>query len=94
MVEFRDPDLSRDPGRLDTIYSGTVAAAIEGAFFRKTSIAISLEYTKPISRLTAHLAGYDPVTCPEFTWPERLNKARDEIRKKAQARSDAAGQPK
>ena len=29
------------------LYSGTVAAAIEGAFFRRTSIAVSLEYTKP-----------------------------------------------
>lgn len=53
-----------------------------------------LEYTKPISRLTGHLAGYDPLTCPEFTWPERLKKAHDEIRKKAQARSDAAYQGK
>jgi 5'-nucleotidase len=32
---------------INVLYSGTVAAAIEGAFFRKTSIAISLEYTKP-----------------------------------------------
>jgi hypothetical protein len=49
-----------------------------------------LEYTKPISRLTGHLAGYDPATCPEFVWPERLNQAQNEIRKKAQARSDDA----
>src|SRR5579863_9615500 len=32
---------------INVLYSGTVAAAVEGAFFRKTSIAISLEYTKP-----------------------------------------------
>jgi len=32
---------------INVLYSGTVAAAIEGAFFRKTSIALSLEYTKP-----------------------------------------------
>lgn len=32
---------------INVLYSGTVAAAIEGAFFRKTSIAVSLEYTKP-----------------------------------------------
>jgi 5'-nucleotidase len=32
---------------INVLYSGTVAAAIEGAFFRKTSIACSLEYTKP-----------------------------------------------
>jgi len=32
---------------INVLYSGAVAAAIEGAFFRKTSIAVSLEYTKP-----------------------------------------------
>jgi 5'-nucleotidase len=31
---------------INVLYSGTVAAAIEGAFFRKTSIALSLDYTK------------------------------------------------
>jgi 5'-nucleotidase len=32
---------------INILYSGTVAAAIEGAFFRCPSIAVSLEYTKP-----------------------------------------------
>ena len=32
---------------INVLYSGTVAAAIEAAFFRRTSIAVSLEYTKP-----------------------------------------------
>lgn len=32
---------------INVLYSGTVAAAIEGAFFQCTSIAMSLEYTKP-----------------------------------------------
>jgi 5'-nucleotidase len=32
---------------INVLYSGTVAAAIEGAFYRHTSIACSLEYTKP-----------------------------------------------
>jgi 5'-nucleotidase len=31
---------------INVLYSGTVAAAIEGAFFNVTSIAMSLEYTK------------------------------------------------
>ena len=31
---------------INVLYSGTVAAAIEGAFFRQLSIAVSLEYTK------------------------------------------------
>jgi 5'-nucleotidase len=32
---------------INVLYSGTVAAAIEAAFFKRTSIAVSLEYTKP-----------------------------------------------
>ena len=32
---------------INVLYSGTVAAAIEGAFFQCPSIAVSLEYTKP-----------------------------------------------
>jgi 5'-nucleotidase len=32
---------------INVLYSGTCAAAIEGAFFMRTSIAVSLEYTKP-----------------------------------------------
>lgn len=49
-----------------------------------------LEYTKPISRLTGHLAGYNPANCPEFVWPDRLAQVRKKIRAKAQARSDEA----
>lgn len=45
-----------------------------------------LKYTKPVTRLKEHLAGYDPAKAPKFVWPERLNKARDEIRQKALAR--------
>jgi 5'-nucleotidase len=33
---------------INVLYSGTVAAAIEGAFFQITSVAVSLEYTKPV----------------------------------------------
>jgi 5'-nucleotidase len=33
---------------INVIYSGTVAAAIEGAFFDITSVAVSLEYNKPV----------------------------------------------
>src|ERR1051326_1022184 len=32
---------------INVLYSGTCAAAIEGAFYRRTSIAVSLQYTKP-----------------------------------------------
>ncbi|MDB5309647.1 MAG: surE 2 [Gemmataceae bacterium] len=33
---------------INVVYSGTVAAAVEGAFFHRTSIAVSLEYDKKI----------------------------------------------
>jgi hypothetical protein len=49
-----------------------------------------LKYTKPQTRLTGHLAGYDPATAPTFVWPERLATTRNRIRAAAQARSDAA----
>ncbi len=52
-----------------------------------------LVYTKPTTRLTGHLAGYDPKTAPKFEWPEHLQKQRQEIRKKAQARHDKAQKP-
>ncbi len=32
---------------INVLYSGTVAAAVEGAFYRHTSIAVSLEMSKP-----------------------------------------------
>src|SRR5262249_58256490 len=43
---------------INVLYSGTVAAAIEGAFFQKTSIAVSLEYTKPKPLDFPRAAGY------------------------------------
>jgi len=49
-----------------------------------------LKYTKPTTRLTAHLAGYDPTQAPKFEWPERLKQAKAIIREAAQKRSDAA----
>jgi len=45
-----------------------------------------LIYTKPEKRLTGHLAGYDPAAAPKFTWPERLQKAKAEIRRQAENR--------
>ena len=47
-------------------------------------------YTKPATRLTGHLAGYDPATAPTFVWPERLKQAQEEIHAKAVARDKAA----
>ncbi len=44
------------------------------------------KYTKPATRLTGHLAGYDPDKAPRFAWPERLKAARSEIMRRARAR--------
>jgi hypothetical protein len=49
-----------------------------------------LKYTKPTTRVTGHLSGYDPAKAPKFVWPERLKKAKAAIREAAQKRSDAA----
>ena len=49
-----------------------------------------LRYTKPATRLGGHLAGYDPATAPRFRWPERLEAAKQEIRRQAEARSARA----
>jgi len=49
-----------------------------------------LKYTKPATRLTGHLAGYDPAKAPTFVWPPRLQQARTLIKKQAQERSAAA----
>jgi 5'-nucleotidase len=59
---------------INVLYSGTVAAAIEGAFFKRTSIAVSLEYTtkpKPMDftraadlarRVIVQILGHRPAT--------------------------------
>jgi hypothetical protein len=49
-----------------------------------------LDYTKPVTRLEGHLAGYDPAGAPTFRWPERLADAREAIFREARARSQAA----
>lgn len=48
---------------INVIYSGTVAAAVEGAFYKVTSIATSLEYTKaqPLDFATASRLAADVV---------------------------------
>lgn len=49
-----------------------------------------IKYTKPATRLTGHLAGYDPATAPKFEWPARLEKAKAEIRRQAENRGKKA----
>ncbi len=45
-----------------------------------------LKYSKPPTRLTGHLEGYDPNKAPKFAWPERLKKVKEEIRLQASKR--------
>jgi hypothetical protein len=45
-----------------------------------------LKYTKPATRLTGHMTGYDPAKAPEFKWPERTKEAQKKIRESAQNR--------
>ncbi|QDU28362.1 hypothetical protein ETAA8_34620 [Anatilimnocola aggregata] len=61
-------------------------AALCGEVFGETKLV----YTKPVTRLTGHLAGYDPQQAPKFTWPDRLTKAKDEIRRQALERAKKA----
>ncbi len=75
-VNTRQELLEYDPG----------LAAVCREVFGDTELA----YTKPATRLDKHLAGYDPASAPTFEWPERLQRARAEIRASAQARDHAA----
>jgi hypothetical protein len=49
-----------------------------------------LKYTKPATRLTGHLAGYDPAQAPTFRWPERLLRAKREIAASVKERNESA----
>lgn len=48
-------------------------------------------YTHPTTRLTGHLAGYDPATAPTFTWPPRLRQVHATLRAAASPARAAAG---
>ena len=50
----------------------------------------ALKYTKPATRLTGHLAGYNPAAAPTFQWPPHLAKMKAQIKARAQARDQAA----
>lgn len=45
-----------------------------------------LKYSKPATRLSGHLEGYDPATAPVFVWPKRLDAERAKIREEARRR--------
>lgn len=47
-----------------------------------------LVYTKPGTRLTDHLAGYDPSSAPRFRWPPKGAEKKKEIQKEAGTRAE------
>lgn len=51
-----------------------------------------LQYTKPATRLSDHLSGYDPAKAPAFVWPDHLKKLKEAIRAKAKARDKTANE--
>jgi len=63
------------------------------SFCREVFKGTELTYTKPATRLTGHMKGYDPTKAPKFKWPARLSKAKAEIRK-ANAEADKPKQNK
>lgn len=62
-------------------YDPGLAAMCEEVFGKT-----ELKYTKPATRLTGHLEGYDPGTAPTFEWPERLLEQKRKIREAAENR--------
>ena len=50
----------------------------------------ALKYTKPATRLTGHMTGYDPAKAPAFAWPARLVGARKQIKEAAESRDRKA----
>ena len=57
------------------------------AILREVFGETELKYTKPATRLEGHLEGYDPSGAPSFAWPERLNDAREKIRRDIRRRT-------
>jgi hypothetical protein len=49
-----------------------------------------LKYTKPTTRLSGHMQGYEPSTAPTFAWPKRLQEAKQQILESARNREAAA----
>ncbi|WP_397571185.1 DUF885 family protein [Schlesneria sp. T3-172] len=77
-VNTRELLLEYDPG----------LAAVCREVFGETE----LKYTKPATRLTGHLQGYEPQQAPKFEWPKRLLNAQAAIRAQALARNVAAAE--
>ena len=86
----RPPD--HDHNHVDTReelreYDPRLAALCEEVFGET-----QLTYTRPTTRLTGHLRGYDPDQAPVFRWPERLQEARRQMG--VRARKGERGPPR
>ncbi len=80
-------DDNREPDH-DHNHVNTRAELIEydpalAALCREVFADTEIKYTKVPTRLSGHMAGYDPSTAPTFVWPERLRAIKDAIRANA-----------
>ncbi len=60
------------------------------AMCREVFSDTAIKYTKPATRLTGHMTGYDPAKAPNFAWPARLAAAQKQIKEAAVARDRKA----
>jgi hypothetical protein len=77
-----DSDHNHVNTRVELLEYDPALAAICREVFGETE----LKYTKPTTRLTGHMAGYDPAKSPAFAWPERLKAVNEAIRGNARSR--------
>lgn len=77
-----DHDHNHVNTRAELIQYDPALAALCKEVFGETE----LRYSKPATRLTGHLEGYDPAQAPKFSWPERLLKVKQEIIEAAKKR--------
>jgi len=77
-----DSDHNHVNTRAELLEYDPALAAICREVFGETE----LKYTKPTTRLTGHMAGYDPAKSPAFAWPERLKAVNEAIRGNARSR--------
>lgn len=84
----RQPD--HDHNHVDTReelieYDAGLASLCEEVFGKT-----KLVYTKPATRLTGHMSGYDPAKSPAFKWPERLIEAKKKVQSDARKRASGS----
>jgi len=85
-----DDDHNHVNTRVELVEYDPAVAKLCEEVFGETKLA----YTKPATRLTGHMAGYDPKGAPKFVWPERLQKAKREISRQANERAKRADEQK